>query len=159
MTAALDPAIAAGDAIHWQAVFDGQHALVAELADGARMGLVVRAGIALAGRRRAGLDAAGTRYAGAPMLAFASANGRIVVTVERFERFDAGNLDLLFVVDDEARSELLATPPSSALRAMKRLIRSGRVMFFVLRSRNELQNAGYEDFLDSLGIPFLGSCR
>jgi hypothetical protein len=32
-------------------------------------------------------------------------------------------------------------------------------MFFVLRRRHELQDAGYDDLLDSLGLAFLGACR
>jgi len=32
-------------------------------------------------------------------------------------------------------------------------------MFFVFRTRQELQDAGYDDFLDSLGLAFLGACR
>jgi hypothetical protein len=145
--------------VRWQAVFDAEGALVAELADGARMGLIANAASAPAGRRRAGLDAAGARYAGAPMLVFAAASGRIAVTSERFESFEASDLDLLFVADEDARAELAGTPGLAKLATMKRLIRRGSVMFFVLRGRHELQAAGYEDFLDSLGIAFLGSCR
>ena len=144
---------------HWQAVFDDSEALFAELVDGARMGLVAHPGFAPGGRRRAGLDAAAANYAGMPMLAFEAAGGRVEVTRERFESFDQAGLDLLFVADEKARAELAATPPLATLRAMKRLIRRGEVMFFVLRPRHELQDAGYEDFLESLGIPFLGSCR
>ena len=154
-----DAAAAGGDVAHWQAVFDDSEALFAALADGARMGLVAQPGFAPGGRRRAGLDAAAAKYAGMPMLAFEAAGGRIEVTRERFESFEQAGLDLLFVADEKAQAELAATSPLATLRAMKRLIRRGEVMFFVLRPRHELQDAGYEDFLESLGIPFLGSCR
>jgi hypothetical protein len=93
------------------------------------------------------------------MLAFDMAEGHIRVTVERFESFEEAELDLLFVADEAASAELAAVPALTRLRAMKRLIRRGSVRFFVLRTRHELQDAGYEDFLESLGIPFLGSCR
>lgn len=152
-------AVPVASVAHWQAAFDDQRALFAELADGARMGLVAQPGFAPAGRRRAGLDAAAAQAAGIPMLAFVAAAGRIEVALAPFAGFEGAGLDLLFVADEEARAELAATPPDATLRAMKRLIRRGSVMFFVFRTRHELQDAGYEDFLDSLGLAFLGACR
>jgi hypothetical protein len=160
--AAAPPAVAAetgGNVAHWQDVFDDSETLFAELSDGARMGLIAQPGFAPGGRRLAGLEAAAAKYAGMPMLAFDAAAGRIAVTLERFESFDQAGLDLLFVADEEARGERAATPPPSTRRAMKRLIRRGNVMFFVFRTRHELQDAGYDDFLDSLGLAFLGACR
>jgi len=152
-------AAAIHDAARWQQAFDGAAALFAPLRDGSRMGLIAQIGFAPAGRRRAGLDEAAARNQGAPMLVFAATDGRIAVTVERFAGFDAAGLDLLFVADEEARAELATADPPTLLHAMKRLVRRGGVLFFVLRTRHELADAGYEDFLESLGIPFLGSCR
>src|SRR5512144_1979972 len=101
------------------------------------MVLVAQPDFALPGRRLAGFDAAVAKYAGVPMLAFAAADGRIEVTVERFESFDRSRLDLLFVADEEARAELAATTPAGTLRVLKRLVRRGNVMFFVFRTRSE----------------------
>jgi hypothetical protein len=160
--AAIQPGAGSGvehDVPGWQQAFDASAALFAALADGARMGFIAQPGFAPLGRRRAGLDAAGAQHAGAPMLAFDAAKGRIAVSVERFESFEEAGLDLLFVADEEARAELAAAPAPARLRAMRRLIRRGGVRFFVLRTRHELQDAGYEDFLESIGVPFLGSCR
>jgi hypothetical protein len=147
------------DVAGWQQAFDASATLFASLSDGARMGFIAQPGFAPLGRRRAGLDAAAAQHASAAMLVFAAAGGRIEVRGERFESFDEAGLDLLFVADEEARGELAAAPTPTRLRTMKRLIRQGGVRFFVLRTRHELQDAGYEDFLESLGIPFLGSCR
>ena len=147
------------DVAGWQQAFDASEALFASLRDGARMGFIAQPGFAPLGQRRAGLDEAAAQHAGATILAFDAANGRIEVTTERFESFEEAELDLLFVADEEARAELAATPALTRLRAMRRLIRRGSVRFFVLRTRHELQDAGYEDFLEWLGIPFLGSCR
>ena len=143
----------------WQRAFDASEGLFGSLSDGARMGFIAQPGFAPLGRRRPGLDAAAAQHTGAAMLAFAAANGRIDVTVERFESFEEARLDLLFVADEDARAHLAAAPVLTRLHAMKQLIRHGSVRFFVLRTRHELQDAGYEDFLESLGIPFLGSCR
>jgi hypothetical protein len=159
---ASHPVAASGvehDVAGWQQAFDASGALFASLSDGARMGFIAHGGFTPLGRRRAGLDAAAAQHAGVAMLAFDATKGRIEVTVERFESFEEAELDLLFVADEEARAELAATSALMRLHALKRLIRRGSVRFFVLRTRHQLQDAGYEDFLESLGIPFLGSCR
>lgn len=157
---AIAPAVdASSDVAHWRAVFECREALFAELSEGARIGLIAQPGFVPDGRRRAGLEAAAAKCAGVPMLAFESVAGRIEVKLERFEGFHQAGLDLLFVADDEARAELACEPAETTLRALKRLLRRGNVMFFVFRTRHELQEAGYEDFLDSLGLAFLGACR
>jgi hypothetical protein len=54
---------------------------------------------------------------------------------------------------------MLSELGGDTLSAIKRLIRRGRIMFFVFKNKAQLQDAGYEDFLDSLGLAFLGACR
>jgi hypothetical protein len=39
------------------------------------------------------------------------------------------------------------------------MIRCGNILFFVMKTKYQLQDAGYEDFLDTLGLAFLGACR
>ena len=150
-----------GDAAaQWQATFDREAALFAELRPGARMGLLARSGWhAGAGRRIAAMRAADGEATGAPMLAFEAAAGRLRVEVLPFPGVDGAGLDLLFVVEDSAQADLEALPSDALLGALKRLLREGAAMFFVFRTKAELQDAGYEDFLDALGLAFLGACR
>ena len=68
-------------------------------------------------------------------------------------------LDLLLVADDEALEAISRHLGGDPLTVMKGLIRRGNVLFYVMRTKRELQDAGYEDFLDSLGLAFLGACR
>ncbi|MBP9654685.1 MAG: hypothetical protein KBE19_09890, partial [Rhodocyclaceae bacterium] len=67
--------------------------------------------------------------------------------------------DLLVVAESEALDKLRADIGEETLPLMKRQNRAGGIMFFVMRTTYELQDAGYEDFLDSLGLAFLGACR
>ena len=144
----------------WQATFDRDAALFADLRPGARMGLVARSGWhAGAGRRIAAMRAALVDAEDIPMLAFDAADGRIRVGVRPFRGVDQADLDLLFVAEDRAQADLESLPSDAILRTMKRLLREGAVMFYVFRTKAELQDAGYEDFLDSLGLAFLGACR
>lgn len=144
----------------WQATFDRDAALFADLRPGARMGLVARSGWhAGAGRRIAAMRATPRDAGDPPMLVFEAADGRIHVDVRPFGGVDQAGVDLLFVAEDRAQADLEALPSDAVLTTMKRLLREGAVMFFVFRTKAELQETGYEDFLDSLGLAFLGACR
>jgi hypothetical protein len=142
------------------ATFDHAAALFAELREGACMGLVAQSTWhAGSGRRIAAMRAVDAGAVDIPMLAFEAMGGRIRVDARRFEGVDRAGVDLLFVAEDRAQAALEALPGDAVLPAMKRLLREGAVMFYVFRGKAELQDAGYEDFLDSLGLAFLGACR
>jgi hypothetical protein len=145
-------------AARWQKLFDANAAAFAELVDGARVGFVARADFAATnGRRLQGLAQAGSASIGAPMLAFESRRGRMTVERAHFDGFEHARVDLLFVAADEAIDELIEG--ADPLGAIKRALRRGSVMFYALKPKHELQDAGYEDFLDTLGLAFLGACR
>jgi len=145
-------------AARWQALFDARTSDFADLVDGARIGFVARTEFAaINGRRLEGLLQAGARATGAPMLAFEAQDAHMTVERARFDGFDRACVDLLFVADDEALAEL--TGSADTLSVIKRALRRGSVMFYALKPKHELQDAGYEDFLDALGLAFLGACR
>jgi hypothetical protein len=68
-------------------------------------------------------------------------------------------VDLILVVDDDALDAIAASLEGEPLAVMKRLIRLGHILFYVTRTKDQLRDAGYEDFLESLGLAFLGACR
>lgn len=145
---------------HWQSTFDRDAALFAELRPGSRMGLLARSGWhARPGRRIAAMREVAGDAGDPPMLAFEATDGRIRVDLRPFRGVERAGVDLLFVAEDRAQADLEALPCDAVLGAMKRLLREGAVMFYVFRTKAELQDAGYEDFLDSLGLAFLGACR
>jgi hypothetical protein len=76
-----------------------------------------------------------------------------------YRGFQDAKVDLLFVADAEALDRLRYNIGDDTLSLMKRQIRAGNIMFFVMRTKYELQDAGYEEFLDTLGLAFLGACR
>lgn len=39
------------------------------------------------------------------------------------------------------------------------MIRLGRINLFLLGTRDDLLALGFEDFLEALGVPFLGTCH
>jgi hypothetical protein len=63
------------------------------------------------------------------------------------------------VADEAGLAAMREALHGETLSIIKRQIRKGAIMFFVMKTKFELQDAGYEDFLDSLGLAFLGACR
>jgi hypothetical protein len=143
----------------FRALFEGHAAVFATLSDGARIGFVARRDFdAPPSRRRQALVQAAERASDAPMLAFEARGGAMTIAHEAFAGFERAGVDLLFVADDATLGEL-ANADVDAFGVLKRALRRGGLMFYALSAKHRLQDAGYEDFLDALGLAFLGACR
>lgn len=146
-----------GDLDQWQAMLDRHEEVFSDMLPGSRVGLVPRAGSGIQpGKHVAGLMAAGAEV---DMLALEMTGAGMSARLESYRGFQEARVDLLFVVDDASIETLRASLDDAALSAMKRLIRQGGIMFYVMRNKYQLQDAGYEEFLDTLGLAFLGACR
>ncbi|MDA8257676.1 MAG: hypothetical protein M0Z99_18935 [Betaproteobacteria bacterium] len=145
-----------GNIAPWQAMLDRHQELFLDMVPGSRIGFVSReaSGI-LPGKHLDGVKLA----TDVPMLAWQLENGSMSARIERFAGMAATKVDLLLVADEEAMATMLGELEGDTLAVIKRLIRRGRMMFFVFKNKAQLQDAGYEDFLDSLGLAFLGACR
>jgi hypothetical protein len=142
----------------WQAMLDRHQGLFADMLPGSRIGILPRSATRLLpGRHRAGLDEIELPEGG--MLAWETGEQGMRAGVRTCLRFEDAQVDLLLVPDDAALETILGNLGGDALAVMKRMIRQGNMLFFVLKAKHELQEAGYEDFLDSLGLAFLGACR
>ncbi len=141
----------------WQSMLDRQRELFVEMDAGSRIGFVSReaSGI-LPGKRLEGVQVVATEV---PLMAWQVENGGMSARIERFAGMSSTRVDLLLVADREAMDTMLAELGGDMLKTIKRLIRRGNIMFFVFRNKAQLQDAGYEDFLESLGLAFLGACR
>jgi hypothetical protein len=154
-------ATAFGDLSAWQAMLDRHAELFSEMSAGSRVGFVSRAGSGLnPGKHLAGLMA--SSGAGDMMAWERSATG-MRSSLEGYSGFQDARVDLLFVAEDQAlaamNEALRGELRGEALSIIKRLIRKGGIMFYVMKNKYELQEAGYEEFLESLGLAFLGACR
>lgn len=155
MTTATDGMF--GDMSLWQAMLDRQRELFLEMDSGSRIGFVSReaSGI-LPGKRLEGVQVVATEV---PLMAWEVENGSMSARTERFSGMSSTRVDLLLVADQDAMDTMRAELGGDMLKTIKRLIRRGNIMFFVFRNKAQLQDAGYEDFLESLGLAFLGACR
>ncbi len=146
-----------GDLTHWQAMLDRHAPLFSEMLPGSAVGLVARAGSGVQpGKHLAGLTGA-TGHG--EMLTWRMDGTRMRALSLPYHGFADPGVDLLLVADEAALAALRAALQGETLSVVKRQIRSGSIMFFVMKTKAQLQDAGYEDFLDSLGLAFLGACR
>ena len=154
MTTATDQTF--GEIAPWQRMLDRYRELFVEMQQGSRIGFVSReaSGI-LPGKRLEGVQVA-TEVS---MLVWQLESTGMSARIERFAGMSSTKVDLLLVADEEAMATMFDQMEGDMPTAIKRLIRRGRMMFFVFKNNAQLQDAGYEDFLDSLGLAFLGACR
>jgi hypothetical protein len=146
-----------GDIHEWQEMLDRHALLFSELLPGSAVGFVPRAGSGIhPGKHVAGvMNAAGE----GEMLTWAMEGESFRASLGRYRGFQQARVDLLFVADEDALAAMRGALHGDTLSIIKRQIRKGAIMFFVMKTKFELQDAGYEDFLDSLGLAFLGACR
>lgn len=146
-----------GECAPWQAMLDRHCELFTDMTEGSSVGFVPRAGSGIQpGKHVAGLVEAGS---GVELMKWTADGGGMVCSVQPYPGFQDARVDLLFVADEVAVATMRAMLGGDTLSTIKRLIRQGSIMFFVLRTKFELQDAGYEEFLDTLGLAFLGACR
>jgi hypothetical protein len=128
----------------WQSVLDKHEDLFAELSDGASVAIVPRRSVA------AVCDPV-------PMLLWVREPEGMAARNGQFGGFKALSSDLLLVANDGTLEAALSR--DEPLVEIKRQLRAGGMLFMVLRRKDELREHGWEDFLEWLGMPFLGSCR
>lgn len=146
-----------GELAAWQAMLDRHSPLFSDLAPGSAVGFVPRAGSGI----QPGKHVAGLMNAGGcgQMLTWAMDGTTMRADLRNYAGFQQARVDLLFVADEDGLQAMRDAVHADALSIIKRQIRKGSIMFFVMKTKFELQDAGYEDFLDSLGLAFLGACR
>lgn len=146
-----------GDLDAWQTMLDRHSELFTGMVPGAAVGFVPRAGSGIQpGKHVAGLVGDGDNV---EMMKWTADSNGMKCSTELYPGFQRAKVDLLFVADDSALQKMQETLDGHTLSTVKRLIRQGSIMFYVLRTKFELQDAGYEEFLDTLGLAFLGACR
>ena len=128
----------------WQRVLDRHADLFAEIEEKASLAIVPRRVVAPV------CDPV-------PMLLWVREPDRMAARPGQFGGFKALSSDMLLVANDGTLEAALAG--EEPLREIKRQLRAGGMLFMVLRQREELREHGWEDFLEWLGLPFLGSCR
>jgi hypothetical protein len=144
------------DLAAWQRVLDHQQELFAEMDCGSTIGVVLRNHPGADGAKRTVLVPVSEPV---PMLAWERDEARMVARDRVFHGLEGVSADLLFVAEEGALEAVLARAGENPFGELKRQIRAARIQVFVMRTRRELAGLGYEDFVECLGLPFLGPCR
>jgi uncharacterized membrane protein (UPF0127 family) len=78
---------------------------------------------------------------------------------ECFPGFDQVKIDLLFIADDATIRLVHDAANPRPFADIKAKVRRRDILLYVVKPRQELLDWGYEEFLDSLGLVFMGTCR
>jgi hypothetical protein len=139
--------VSANDSDRWAARLAAEPDLFTPLATGSRLGVVAESVMAEHAPRAT------------EMMVWQRDQSGMHVRVEPYEGFGTAAVDLLIALDDTAAGALASDPDGGWLRALRRLLRDGHVLFFARRPRADLEDAGYEELLHELGFAWLGACR
>lgn len=146
----------------WQVMLDRYQELFSEMLPGSRIGILPRSGTSLMpGRHLAGISNSEFSLPDGKMLAWEVGAPGIGMRASYHpcRKFAEARADLLLVPDDDAFEEIRRNLENDPLSTIRKMIRCGNILFFVMKTKYQLQDAGYEDFLDTLGLAFLGACR
>jgi len=138
----------------WQPVLDAHAELFEALAVDASLALVPRWRIDAEGQRHANIV---PRTDPMPMQLWLRTPLAMTVREGVYAGHAHLGSDLLMLAERRALDEALAH--ERPLSELKRRLRRGELLFMVLRTRDELRSRGWTDFLEALGLPFLGTCR
>jgi hypothetical protein len=78
---------------------------------------------------------------------------------ERFPGFDQVEIDLLFIADDATLHRIHDPANPAPFGEIKSKVRRRDILLYVVKPRRVLLAFGYGEFLDSLGLVFMGTCR
>jgi uncharacterized membrane protein (UPF0127 family) len=76
-----------------------------------------------------------------------------------FPGFESVDIDLLFIGDDSIIRRIHDANTPAPFADMKTQVRRRDMLLYIVKPRAQLLERGYEDFLDSLGLAFMGACR
>ena len=93
------------------------------------------------------------------MLEWRSAVGGMQAALKPWLGPARADVDLLFVGLRDSFNRLAAADASLRLSLLKDMLHEGDVLFFVMKTKCHLLDSGWEDFLDTLGLAFMGACR
>ncbi|MEZ5788104.1 MAG: hypothetical protein R3D62_16895 [Xanthobacteraceae bacterium] len=78
---------------------------------------------------------------------------------EPFPGFERVKIDLLFIADEATILGMHDSVTDAPFGQIRSKLRRRDILLYVVKPHRALLDAGYENFLESLGLPVLGTCR
>ena len=128
----------------WQKILDMQDDVFRGIMPGSKIGLMVKEQFGSEGSR---------------MMVWEIQPGSVQVQDDVFRGFRNSGVDLLFVAEEDALLELYQEQTQEAFSIFSNMIREGRILFYYLVTHDEIVANGYEEFLEKVGVPFMGGCH
>ena len=144
MDMAMSGLISTLDLNGWQTLLDGNPEIFHGLMPGARIGLLSKDDF---------------EPPQATMLVWQVNVDGMQASYEPFPGFEQVLIDLLFIADEDVIRRLHSGHAPEPFAEIKAKVRRRDIILYVVKPRDELIACGYEDFLDSLGLAFMGACR
>lgn len=132
------------DIAGWQSVLDRHPAIFSGMLPGSRVGLLPKDDF---------------DSPNATMLVWEATDGGMQAKYQPFPGFEQVRIDLLFIADDATLARLHDRDNPAPFADIKTKVRRRDILLYVVKPRDELLDNGYEEFLDSLGLVFMGACR
>ncbi len=132
------------DRVAWQTILDTERQVFQPLQPGAAIGFLPKWEF----ERQDG-----------SMMVWVRGSGGMSVEYRPFSGFSEAGVDILFVAEEGAIQQMIAYAGDQPLTVIRQQIRHGKILFYALKSNLDLEDLGLADFVDSVGIPFLGACR
>ncbi len=128
----------------WQSLLDRHPAIFLGMKPGSRVGLMAKDDFDVPS---------------AMMLVWEATEQGMRARYQPFPGFDQVELDLLFIADDPSIARLHNRANPQPFAEMRAKVRRREILLYVVKPRSELLERGYEEFLDGLGLVFMGACR
>jgi hypothetical protein len=132
------------DLAGWQSVLDRHPMLFLGMQSGARIGLMSKDDF---------------DPPSAAMVVWEATDEAMQAKYEPFPGFDQVRIDLLFIADDATIRRIHDSANPTPFVEIRSKVRRRDILLYVVKPRQELLDRGYEEFLDSLGLVFMGTCR
>lgn len=149
-------AVTAFDLPMWQAILEHEASAFSGFVPGASMGFVPRHTLGPNGKPR---SSAMPRVPALEMLVWERGSVHMTACQRSYRGLVDCACDVLFFFERDALEAVLSRAHDDPFGELKRRICAGNLLLMVLRTRQALRERGYEDFLESLGLPFMGACR
>ena len=132
------------DLLGWQAVLNRNAPVFSDIRPGSRIGLMSKDDF---------------EPPDATMLVWEATENAMQTKYESFPGFDEVKIDLLLIADDATIYDIHDPANPNPLAEIKAKVRRRDIMLFVVKPWHELLDCGYSEFLDSLGLVYMGTCR